>query len=345
MPVSDAAYQRGLQFLLSAQAADGSWHVVSRLKPPAPVSPPYFETGYPYGHDQFISAMGACWAVTALARALASTRSPASIDFAIDLKTGAEPWVEAVLFGSAADVKSLLDKKLDPNSATKTGGTTALMLAMPDLEKAKLLIDRGANVNARAKSRFSALMVAAQYPASGATMRYLLSRHAEVRLPKGAGTPLYNASPIMLAAISRNADMIRPLKDAGDDPNAKTIILGMFPNTPLMQIVGFSDLPTMTALLDAGVPVDDPDGDGITALSWAVIDNHPDAARLLIERKADVNHLDKKGMTPLLYASSIDFGDPAMVEMLLKAGANPNAKTPEGLTAAQLAKKYGHALR
>src|SRR5207248_2337614 len=39
VPVSDAAWRRGLDFLLSAQAPDGSWHVVSRMLPPAPVSP------------------------------------------------------------------------------------------------------------------------------------------------------------------------------------------------------------------------------------------------------------------------------------------------------------------
>ena len=36
-----------------------------------------------------------------------------------------------------------LDQGLDPNAATKTGGTTALMLAQPDVEKTKLLLDRG----------------------------------------------------------------------------------------------------------------------------------------------------------------------------------------------------------
>ena len=56
--VSEPAWRRGIDYLLRTQSADGSWHVVSRLHPPAPVSPPYFETGHPYGHDQFISAMG-----------------------------------------------------------------------------------------------------------------------------------------------------------------------------------------------------------------------------------------------------------------------------------------------
>jgi ankyrin repeat protein len=339
-PVSDRSWQRGVQFLTSTQAADGSWHVASRLKPPAPVSPPYFETGYPYGHDQFISAMGASRAVMALARALGPAEKH---DVVTDVTPQVEPWVETMLFGSVADVRALLDKKFDPNSATKSGGTTALMLAMPDLEKAKLLVERGAKVNARAKTRFSALMVAAQYPGSAATMKYLLGKGAEVQIAKGGGKPLFNASPLVLAAISRNAEMIQPLKAAGDDVDGKMMVIGLFPNPPLLQIVGFGDVSTMRALLDAGAPVDEADGDGLTSLAWAAIANRTDAARLLIERGANPNHVDKKGMTPLLYAASIDFGDPAMIDLLLKSGADAKARTREGLTAAQLAQKYGHA--
>src|ERR1051326_8504234 len=67
VPVTDPVYRRGIAWLLEHQAADGSWHVVSRMHPPAQVSPPYFETGHPYGHDQFISVMGECYAVMALA--------------------------------------------------------------------------------------------------------------------------------------------------------------------------------------------------------------------------------------------------------------------------------------
>jgi hypothetical protein len=116
--VSSAAWQKGIQFLLSTQQPDGSWHVVSRMHPPASVSPPFFETGYPYGHDQFISAMGAAHAVMALSRALgaAEIKTPPVSETA----AAAEPWTETVLFGSADDVRRLLDqKKLDPNAATK----------------------------------------------------------------------------------------------------------------------------------------------------------------------------------------------------------------------------------
>jgi ankyrin repeat protein len=31
-------------------------------------------------------------------------------------------------------------------------------------------------------------------------------------------------------------------------------------------------------------------------------------AKLLLDRGADINHVDKKGMTPLLYAASVGFG-------------------------------------
>lgn len=70
MAITDHAWQRGIAYLLNTQAPDGTWHVVSRLHPPAPVSPAYFETGHPYGHDQFISTAGASLSVMALATAL-----------------------------------------------------------------------------------------------------------------------------------------------------------------------------------------------------------------------------------------------------------------------------------
>ena len=57
------AWQRGAQYLLDTQLADGSWHVRSRTHG----TQSYFESGFPHGEDQFISAAATNWATQALA--------------------------------------------------------------------------------------------------------------------------------------------------------------------------------------------------------------------------------------------------------------------------------------
>jgi hypothetical protein len=66
MSVQDPVYQRGIHFLLRTRHADGTWYVRSR----APKVQPYFESGFPYRDDQWISAAGTAWASIALATAV-----------------------------------------------------------------------------------------------------------------------------------------------------------------------------------------------------------------------------------------------------------------------------------
>jgi ankyrin repeat protein len=66
--VSDPAYQRGLRFLLNTQNEEGAWYVKTR----ALAFQPYFDNGFPYGVDQFISSAGTAWATMALALASGS---------------------------------------------------------------------------------------------------------------------------------------------------------------------------------------------------------------------------------------------------------------------------------
>lgn len=65
LPVKDEVYQRGLEFLLKTQQADGSWHIKTRSNP----FQTYFESGFPHGKDQWISSAGTSWATMALALA------------------------------------------------------------------------------------------------------------------------------------------------------------------------------------------------------------------------------------------------------------------------------------
>ena len=339
----DPGWRRGLDYVLKAQAADGSWRLASRLRPPAPLSPPYFDAGYPEGHDQFISMTAASWAVMALAYALPPVRpvTPAPIPEA--LPANVEPWVETIVFGSVADVKRLLDQGLNPNAATKSGGTTALMAAAPDAEKMKLLLDRGANVNARAQSRFSALMVAAQYQDSTAAINLLLDRRAEVGAPAEGGAPVFNANPFFLASYAGNAAVLKRLKDAGAKIDDPMTLIGTSRTTPLLGAFKFGDTEVARTLFELGTPLEFADGNGITMLGRSALNNEVAMAKTLIERGANVNVVDKLGMTPLLWAASMDFGDPSMIELLLKSGAKADARNKDGLTALDLARKYGHA--
>jgi hypothetical protein len=64
-------YQSGVKFLLRTQAPDGTWHVKTRSLE----FQPYFESGYPYQRDQWISAVGTAYATLAIAAAVERPRT------------------------------------------------------------------------------------------------------------------------------------------------------------------------------------------------------------------------------------------------------------------------------
>jgi hypothetical protein len=55
-------YRRAVEYLIKTQLEDGSWYVRSRSIP----FQPYFESDFPHGRDQFISAAATNWATMAL---------------------------------------------------------------------------------------------------------------------------------------------------------------------------------------------------------------------------------------------------------------------------------------
>jgi ankyrin repeat protein len=336
----DPAYQRGLQYLLKTQQPDGSWHVSSRLHPPAPVSPPYFETGFPYKHDQFISAMGTSLAAAALLRALPVNTTEKTRKATLDIAPAEQPsWVQVALNGSVAELKNLLDTGMKPDART-ADGTTALMLAARDIEKVKLLTERGADVNARAATGINVLMMAARYRGNAEVIRLLLKKGAKPNVENGIEVR-NNATPLFLAIMSGDEENVRVLIDSGARIDLKMKIIGRFSQSPLLYAT-FGSHPISEMLLARGANANEVDDDKISLLSWAAISNHPSIVRLLLAKGAKVNHVDNFGMTPLLYAASIDYGDTAVLEQLLAAGADVSLKNKEGLTALELARNYRH---
>ncbi len=76
MPTGEPVFKKGIEYLLSSQRADGSWYVSSR----APKFQPYFESGFPYGHDQWISMMATGWAAMALTQAIETPKSALNVN-------------------------------------------------------------------------------------------------------------------------------------------------------------------------------------------------------------------------------------------------------------------------
>lgn len=337
----DAVWQRGIAFLVRTQASDGSWHVPSRLHAPARLSPPYFESGYPYGHDQFISVAGAAWAVMALADSLPLSTRETTDQAPAATTLGAEAWVETVAFGSLDDLRAALDGGFDPNSKTTSGGTTPLMAAAGDVAKVRLLLDRGADLTRRAASGYSALMTAAQYGRNDAVLDLLLERGALAAVAAEAVPGRQYA--LSLAVHAGNDAAVRKLHAAGEPVNEPfRLSKTNGPVMPMAMAVRNGDLAVVRTLLDLGVPVEGGPGEAFSPLESAVHNDRLDLARLFLERGADVNRVGRTGYTPLMFAASIDFGQTDMLDLLLSAGARVDIRNPAGKTAVDLAKEYQH---
>ena len=101
---------------------------------------------------------------------------------------------------------------------------------------------------------------------------------------------------------------------------------------------GYDD--TARALLKLGAMVNPNSTTDPAPLVRAIVGNRLEMARLLIASGADVNYADSTGMTPLMYAAATNFGDPTIIDLLIKSGARLEARGKDGVTAADLARKY-----
>ena len=101
-----------------------------------------------------------------------------------------------------------------------------------------------------------------------------------------------------------------------------------------------SDIQTVRSLIQQKADVNSPQIDGTTALHWAARLDNLEAADMLVRAGARVSAANRVGVTPLQIAALN--GSAAMIEKLVKAGADPNAPmTKEGDTALMMAARNG----
>jgi uncharacterized protein len=131
---------------------------------------------------------------------------------------------DAAAAGDAETVRRLLDEQPDVASAYTDEGWTALHLA-DTTEIAAMLLDAGADINARNRHKFAgpgnSPLSAAVYQDRRDVVRLLIDRGADVNQGDNAGF-----TPLHLAVALGRIEAARILLESGADPNVRTNTTG-----------------------------------------------------------------------------------------------------------------------
>jgi ankyrin repeat protein len=240
---------------------------------------------------------------------------------------GATPLMYAVLYADLTTVRTLLDAGADPNLADHAGAT-ALLWAVDDLEKTRLLLERGARINVRSGDGRTPLMVAAARHGAAPVVRLLLDRGANA-LARGPGRA-GETTAVQLSYRSGDESVIRLFQTWGPEAKAINLVTLDFAvsadcdgcaNAVLKQLDPASIENSLTMAL--------PPGD---AGQWG---------KRLLDAGADPNVKDAEGRTALMLAAASDDFPEDLVQALISRGADVNAKSPAGETALSIAKLRG----
>lgn len=197
-----------------------------------------------------------------------------------------------------------------------------------DVESVKKYIASGADVNYVGESKQSSLAVAALY-GHIRVVNVLIEHGADTDLPIGG----YKETPLILASGEGRIKTIKALLSAGADINIKSAD----GRTALIEAAGNGHTEVVNILLRAGAAVNIKGPEGKTALMLAADDR--EVVEALLDKGAELEAKDDFGRTPLFYA--VVMHQLNKLRVLLNGGVNVKAKSNDGLTALDLAERYG----
>jgi ankyrin repeat protein len=118
------------------------------------------------------------------------------------------------------------------------------------------------------------------------------------------------------------------------------IISGCASTTPLIKASKEGDSLAVQKLIDGGANINEPDSRGYNALFYAVEYGQLEVMKTLISKGANLESKDLLGNTPLVFAAYYGYNSPNaanIIKLLIKSGADINAKSPYGETILDLA--------
>ncbi|XP_068908725.1 ankyrin repeat domain-containing protein 17 isoform X12 [Tenebrio molitor] len=252
-------------------------------------------------------------------------------------KKGFTPLILAATAGHEKVVEVLLNHNADIEAQSERTKDTPLSLACSGgrYEVVELLLNRNANKEHRNVSDYTPLSLAA----SGGyvnIIKLLLSHGAEINSRTGSKLGI---SPLMLAAMNGHTAAVKLLLDMGSDINAQ---IETNRNTALTLACFQGRHEVVSLLLDRKANVEHRAKTGLTPLMEAASGGYVEVGRVLLDKGADVNATPVPSSRDTALTIAADKGHVRFVELLLCRGAQIEVKNKKGNSPLWLAANGGH---
>ncbi|XP_015120124.1 ankyrin repeat and KH domain-containing protein 1 isoform X6 [Diachasma alloeum] len=252
-------------------------------------------------------------------------------------KKGFTPLILAATAGHQKVVEILLNHGADIEAQSERTKDTPLSLACSGgrFEVVELLLTRGANKEHRNVSDYTPLSLAA----SGGyvnIIKLLLSHGAEINSRTGSKLGI---SPLMLAAMNGHTAAVKLLLDMGSDINAQ---IETNRNTALTLACFQGRHEVVSLLLDRKANVEHRAKTGLTPLMEAASGGYVEVGRVLLTKGADVNATPVPSSRDTALTIAADKGHCRFVELLLSRGTQVEVKNKKGNSPLWLAANGGH---
>jgi ankyrin repeat protein len=249
---------------------------------------------------------------------------------------GATPLMHATLYADSDLMRLLIDKGADVN-ASVASGATALLWGAGDVAKVRLLVKHGAKVDVRSELGRTPLLVASTYAGNAQVVELLLSAGANAN-----DRDQFGETALTSASKRGDARLVEILLAAGAD--VATSGGGFMPRPPLAWAAEEGNVATIAMLLKHGA---NKDAKGLNAALFnASVRGPTEAVSLLLEHGASASAPSGfAGYTPLMGAAYSENSSVETIRLLLARGADISAKGATGSTAVDLARKRGQTKR